>query len=154
MQDTLDVGDRLVVNKLVPNVSDIERGDVVVFVDPDGWLRTSPAPDPSALQRVLTFIGILPEHADEHVIKRVIGLPGDHVLCCDEQGRLSVNGEPIDEAAYLAAGVAPSRDEFDVVVPDEHLWLLGDNRPQSADSRYHGGAAGGGFVPIDHVAGR
>lgn len=154
MQDTLDVGDRLVVNKLVPGVSDIERGDVVVFVDPGGWLRDVPAPEPSALQQVLTFIGILPEHADEHVIKRVIGLPGDHVECCDDTGRLVVNGEPIDEGDYLAAGVEPSEDTFDVQVPDEHLWLLGDNRPRSADSRYHGGAAGGGFVPEESVTGR
>lgn len=154
MQDTLDVGDRLVVNKLVPAVSDIERGDVVVFVDPGGWLRDAPAPEPTVWQRALIFVGILPEHADEHVIKRVIGLPGDEVICCDEQGRVSVNGESIDEEPYLAAGVAPSRDEFDVVVPAEHLWLMGDNRAQSADSRYHGGAAGGGFVPVDQVTGR
>ena len=154
MQDTLDVGDRLVVNKLVPTISDIDRGDVVVFVDPGGWLRDTPAPEPSTVQQILTFIGILPQHANEHVIKRVIGLPGDHVECCDEQGRVLVNGAAIDESAYLADGVAPSEDEFDVQVPAEHLWVMGDNRPRSADSRYHGGAAGGGFVPEDHVTGR
>ncbi|HLS25468.1 MAG TPA: signal peptidase I [Beutenbergiaceae bacterium] len=154
MQDTLDVGDRLVVNKLVPSVSDIERGDVVVFVDPGGWLRDTPAPEPSTVQQILTFLGILPEHANEHVIKRVIGLPGDHVECCDDQGRVMVNGVAIDESHYLAAGVAPSEDEFDVQVPAEHLWVMGDNRPRSADSRYHGGAAGGGFVPEGHVTGR
>ncbi|HLS13821.1 MAG TPA: signal peptidase I, partial [Beutenbergiaceae bacterium] len=73
MQDTLQVGDRLVVNKLSPQVMDIERGDVVVFVDPGGWLTTGEPADPNLLQQVLTFIGILPEHADEHLIKRVIG---------------------------------------------------------------------------------
>jgi len=153
MQDTLQVGDRLVVNKLSPQVMDIERGDVVVFVDPGGWLTTGEPADPNLLQQVLTFIGILPEHADEHLIKRVIGTEGDRVVCCDDEGRISVNGESIDET-YLPPGIEPSEDEFDVVVPEGHLWLLGDYRSRSADSRYHGGAAGGGFVPESNVVGR
>lgn len=154
MQDTLQVGDRLVVNKLVPGISDIERGDVVVFLDPGGWLGgAEQAPEQNAVQKVLTFIGILPENADEHLIKRVIGVGGDNVICCDDSGRISVNGVSIDEP-YLPPGVEPSTEEFDVVVPDEHLWLLGDYRARSADSRYHGGAAGGGFVPVRNVVGR
>lgn len=153
MQDTLQVGDRLVVNKLVPDVMDIQRGDVVVFLDPGGWLNTAPAAEPSAVQRVLIFIGIMPQHADEHVIKRVIGLGGDRVVCCDSEGRVTVNGAALDET-YLAGGVSPSDTTFDVVVPDEHLWVLGDNRSNSGDSRYHGGAAGGGFIPESNVVGR
>ncbi len=153
MQDTLDVGDRLLVNKLVPAVQEIDRGDVVVFTDPGGWLTHQPAPEPNALQQVLIFIGVYPADANEHVIKRVIGVGGDNVVCCDDSGRISVNGEPLDET-YLASGVAPSTEEFDVTVPENHLWLLGDNRSNSADSRFHGGAAGGGFVPERNVVGR
>ncbi|SED84446.1 signal peptidase I [Ruania alba] len=151
MEHTLEVGDRLVVNKLAPDVMDLERGDVVVFLDPGGWLDVPPQ-ELSQFEQVLTWIGVLPEHADEHVIKRVIGLPGDHVVCCSDDGLVTVNDVPITEP-YVADGAAPSEQEFDVTVPAGHLYVLGDNRPRSKDSRYNGGSVGGGFVPVRNVVG-
>ncbi|UFU05207.1 signal peptidase I [Ruania halotolerans] len=151
MEHTLEVGDRLVVNKLAPGIVDLERGDVVVFLDPGGWLSVE-SQELNPFQQVLTWIGVLPEHADEHVIKRIVGLPGDHVVCCTDDGLISVNDVPISEA-YVADGAAPSDQEFDVTVPAGHLWVLGDNRPRSKDSRYNGGSVGGGFVPVRNVVG-
>lgn len=153
METTLDVGDRIVVNKLAPGPFDIERGDIVVFLDPGGWLAGEPVPQLSPLEQALTWVGLLPENAGQHLVKRVIGTPGDHVVCCDDTGRITVNGAPLDET-YLIDGAVPSTTPFDVVVPEGHLWMMGDNRPQSADSRAHAGARGGGFVPISNVVGR
>ncbi|WP_324653024.1 signal peptidase I [Georgenia sp. H159] len=155
MEDTLAVGDRVLVSKLAPGPLDVSRGDIVVFVDPGGWL--DPAPDTrNALQRgfeeVLTFVGLLPQDAGEHLIKRVVGLGGDTVECCDADGRITVNGVGIDEP-YLKPGVDPSESEFSVTVPEDHLWLLGDNRSNSQDSRAHQGDPGGGAVPMRNVVG-
>ncbi|MCI2240230.1 signal peptidase I [Paenibacillus sp. TRM 82003] len=158
MERTLDIGDRVVVSKLTPGPFTLHRGDVVVFADPGGWLAETPEPERSPLGAVvadvLTFVGLLPEDSDEHLIKRVVGLPGDHVVCCDAQGRTTVNGEPVDESGYLFPDAEPSRDPFDVVVPEGRLWVMGDNRAESADSRYNRGAQYEGFVPLDHVVGR
>ncbi len=157
MEGTLEVGDRVVVSRLVPDVLDVHRGDIVVFRDPGGWLSPLPTPDRgplgNALVSALTAVGLRPADADEHLIKRVIGLPGDHVTCCDVLGRVMINGMPITETDYLAAGAIPSEVPFDVVVPDGMLFVLGDNRQSSADSRSHLGNPGGGFVPVDDVVG-
>lgn len=151
MQNTLQVGDRLIVNKLKPKYQDLKRGDIVVFVDPGGWLRTE-TQEPTVVEKALTWVGLLPQNANEHLIKRIIGMPGDTVECCDEEGRILVNGTPIDEP-YIYPGAEPSEKEFSVTVPPAHLWLLGDNRPRSHDSRYSEGAVGGGFVPERNVVG-
>lgn len=151
MEQTLQVGDRLLVNKIKDDEEKLQRGDIVVFVDPGGWLRPT-TNEPGGVTKALTWVGLLPQHAGEHLIKRVIGMPGDTVECCDEEGRLLINGAPVDEP-YLYPGVEPSTKEFSVTVPDNHLWLLGDNRPRSQDSRYSAGAVGGGFVPIRNVVG-
>lgn len=151
MENTLEVGDRLVVNKLRPGPMELDRGDVVVFRDPGGWLRPS-YDEPSLPQQMLTWVGLLPADAGEHLIKRIIGLPGDEVACCTDDDRVTVNGEAIDEP-YLIPGADPSEKEFDETVPDDHLWVMGDNRPRSQDSRYSEAAVGGGFVPIDEVVG-
>ncbi|MCM3661748.1 signal peptidase I [Georgenia satyanarayanai] len=155
MEDTFAVGDRVLVSKLAPGPLDVSRGDVVVFVDPGGWLE--PQPDTrNQLQRgveeVLTFVGLLPQNAGEHLIKRIIGLGGDTVECCDADGRITVNGVGIDEP-YLKPGVSPSETEFSVTVPENHLWLMGDNRSNSQDSRAHQGDPGGGAVPMRNVVG-
>lgn len=156
MTHTLEVGDRIVVNKLADSPEDIHRGDVVVFVDPGGWL--SPQPDTkNAFQKVLYTIGeatgIVPRHSGEHLVKRVIGTGGDHVTCCSVDGKIEVNGTEITET-YIRDGANPSNYEFDVVVPEDHLWVMGDNRSNSEDSRAHMGVPGGGFVPVDNVEGR
>ena len=155
MEDTLAVGDRVLVSKLTPAPLDVNRGDVVVFVDPGGWLDheiVDRGPVREGVENVLTFIGLLPQHAGEHLIKRVIGVGGDTVECCDDGGRLMVNGEGIDEP-YLKPGVAPSDTEFSVTVPTDHFWLMGDNRSNSQDSRAHRGDPGGGSIPVRNVVG-
>lgn len=156
MEQTLLVGDRVLVSKLAPGPMDVHRGDIVVFKDPGGWLpeQTDPdvAPWRAAVTEGLTFVGLLPQDSGEHLIKRVIGMPGDTVECCDDQGRVLVNGTPLDEP-YLAAGAVPSEMEFSVVVPEGGLWVMGDNRQNSQDSRYQQGAPGGGTVPLNHVVG-
>jgi signal peptidase I len=155
MEDTLLVGDRVLVSKLEPGPFELDRGDVAVFVDPGGWLTTE-TPEPSLVNRALTFVGLLPANSGEHLIKRVIGLPGDTVKCCDAEGRLLVNNQPLDESQYLFPGDSPSSLEFEVVVPDGTVWVMGDHRSVSEDSRYHDvdGDFTAGAVPIDNVVGR
>ena len=156
MHDTLIEDDRVLVSKLTPGVYDIRRGDIVVFKDPGGWLEeqvvVDPGPVRGAVNEALTFIGLLPQDAGEHLIKRVIGLPGDRVASAGPGEPVTVNGVPLDEP-YLAAGAEPSEKQFDVVVPADSLWVMGDNRQHSADSRYNMGKPGGGFLPIDNVVG-
>ena len=154
MEDTLQVNDRIMVNKLA--TSDLAGGDVVVFTDPGGWLTeetTQTSGFLGVVDDVLTFVGLLPHDAGEHLIKRIIGMPGDTVECCTTDGRLTVNGVAIDEP-YLKDGVAPSETTFSVQVPEGHVWVMGDNRSNSRDSRAHLGDAGGGFVPIENITGR
>jgi len=156
MENTLLIGDRVLVSKLTPGPFDLERGDVVVFSDPGDWLTLPPEPDDGPLREgfrdVLTFVGLLPADSGDHLIKRVIGLPGDKVACCDDQGRITVNGKAVDEP-YLFPGNAPSDDDFSVTVPEGRLWVMGDHREVSQDSRYHRELADG-TVPIDDVVGR
>ncbi|MCL3860240.1 signal peptidase I [Actinotalea sp. K2] len=156
MEPTLLIGDRVLVNKLAPGPFEMNRGDIVVFKDPGGWLPPSQdPPQPAwreALTTGLTFIGLVPQDSGEHLIKRVVGLPGDVVECCDEAGRLTVNGVPLDEE-YLAPGSRPSEIEFTAVVPTSGVWVMGDNRQNSQDSRYKQGDPGGGSIPVENVVG-
>jgi len=157
MYTTLLKGDRVLVSKLTPGPFALHRGDVVVFKDPGGWLDPQAAPVDSpiggVLRQTLTFIGLLPTDSGEHLIKRVIGLPGDTVACCDPSGRVTVDGVSIDETPYLNAGDQPSVLPFHVTVPANNLWVMGDHRSVSEDSRRHQ-ALRGGFVPISDVVGR
>ncbi|MGF1647764.1 MAG: signal peptidase I [Kineosporiaceae bacterium] len=155
MENTLLIGDRVLVSKLEPGPFELNRGDVAVFVDPGGWLTTE-TPEPSLVTRALTFVGLLPANSGEHLIKRVVGLPGDTVRCCDPEGRLLVNNQPLDESEYLFPGDSPSILEFEVVVPEGTVWVMGDHRSVSEDSRYHDvdGDFTAGAVPIDNVVGR
>jgi signal peptidase I len=159
MENTLVKGDRVIVNKLVPSPMSLHRGDVIVFEDPDHWL---PAPVPrqrsplmSALNSTLIFVGLLPSDEGNHLIKRVIGLPGDHVRCCDQNKRISVNGAAVTEP-YLFLGDVPSQEPFNITVPPGRVWVMGDHRSDSADSRAHDQSSGGaiGSVPESLIVGR
>ncbi|ALE06405.1 signal peptidase [Arthrobacter sp. ERGS1:01] len=155
MENTLEVGDRIFVNLLVPEPFALKRGDVVVFKDTQGWLAGEPTTPPGPFSWIgdaATFIGLAPDSSQQHLVKRVIGLPGDHVKCCDSAGKLIINGKSITEP-YLFPGAAPSDTTFDITVPAGHLWVMGDHRNDSADSRAHI-ATGTEFVPISDVEGR
>lgn len=160
MKSTLEINDRIIVNQLVPEMMPIERGDIVVFRDPGGWLPVTPEqPQPplvAALDWVGSIIGLSAPDSDEHLVKRVIGLPGDRVVCCNDLGQLSVNGVPLAEPyVRLPAGAtAVSADDFQAQVPADSLWVMGDNRYDSSDSRYNRGTFTEGFVPFDDVVGR
>lgn len=159
MEQTLEVGDRVMVSKLHKRFEGVNRGDIVVFQDPGGWLppmeRAEPSEVMGSVQSVLTFVGLLPDPADEHLIKRVIGVGGDRVVCCDADGRLTVNGAAIDEP-YVYPGDVPSAIRFDVSVPAGSVWVMGDHRSDSQDSRYHplDGDGSEGSIPLDLVVGR
>ncbi len=157
MENTLLVNDRVLVNKLADKPDEIHRGDVVVFQDPGGWLN-SPASTPrggllGGLRDGLVFVGLAPAAGEEDLIKRVIGVGGDTVACCDPQGRMTVNGVPLTEP-YLFPGDVPSTETFSVKVPAGHLWVMGDHRSVSEDSRAHQSQPGKGFVPVTDVIGR
>jgi signal peptidase I len=152
MHNTLIENDRILVEKPSYWFDGPERGDIVVFDDPGGWLGAGETAGGNPLTSAMEFVGLYP--SGNHLVKRVIGVGGDHVVCCDARGRVTVNGRPLEESAYLPAGVAPSEQEFDVRVPPGHLWVMGDNRAQSADSRAHLGDPGGGFIPVQDVVGR
>lgn len=162
MERTLMTDDRILVDELTPRWTGYERGDIVVFKDPGGWLDgqpQTPAQPPlvEAVDWVLTVVGISASDSQDHLVKRVIGMPGDHVVCCNALGQITINGAPIDELSYLNlpdGDTAASNEPFDIVVPEDSLWVLGDNRDRSRDSRAHQDLPSGGFVPLDNVVGK
>jgi signal peptidase I len=156
MENTLEIGDKVLVNKIVYDIRGIHRGDVVVFNGEGSWDLGSPQPQPSVISRFFRgIVGLFGAAPGEHdYIKRVIGLPGDHVACCDAQGRLTVNGVPLNEPTYLFPGDSPSTVRFTFTVPSGHLWVMGDHRSISYDSRGHMGDPGGGSIPENEVVGR
>src|SRR6516164_8292791 len=155
MENTLEPGDRVLVNKLVYRFRDIARGDVVVFSGQGSWGPDAPPPPGNPLVRlwdgVTNLIGISAPGTD--YIKRVIGVPGDHVACCDA-GRVTVNGVPLSEQSYVHPDDVPSQVVFSVTVPPGQLWVLGDNRANSDDSRYRRDDPGSGTIPESAVVGR
>jgi signal peptidase I len=129
------------------------RGDIVVFKDPGGWLNEADTTTPQGpITKVMEKVGLYPTGG--HLVKRVIGVGGDRVVCCDAKGRITVNGKALNEKAYLPKGTAPSQIKFDRTIPKNHLWMMGDNRSFSYDSRGHMGGPGGGFVSEDLVVGK
>lgn len=162
MENTLLVKDRILVDELTTRWTGYERGDVVVFKDPGGWLPP-PAPKPprpplvESVDWMLTLVGLSASDSEDHLVKRIIGLPGDRVVCCNALGQVSVNGSPIDELPYikLPPGDTIASDvTFDVTVPADGIWVLGDNRDRSQDSRFHQDLPGNGFVPLENIVGR
>jgi signal peptidase I len=156
MENTLEINDRVLVNKLVYDVRSIHRGDIVVFNGDGSW-------DPGTAPRDTNFVVKFAQgfasmfgfgHPGDILIKRVIGLPGDKVACCDAQGRVTVNGVPLTEQTYLYPGDAPSEIRFNIVIPPGRLWVMGDHRLISDDSRNHLGQPGGGTIPENAVIGR
>jgi signal peptidase I len=174
MEDTLEIGDKVLVNKLVYHFRAIEPGDIVVFSGVGSWTPATvsgkPSSDPlvrgydATLGRLFRSIaGLYGTPVDEAgivFIKRVIGVPGDHVACCNAQGLVTVNGVALHEQSYLIPGARPGDapegylGRFSITVPPGRLWVMGDNRPVSDDSRLHQGDPGGGTIPESAVIGR
>jgi signal peptidase I len=154
MDDTLVQNDRILVQKVSYwGSGSPHRGDIVVFADPGGWLDASESKAAGGpVARALEAVGLYPTGG--HLVKRVIGIGGDEVKCCDSQGRITVNGVALHEKSYLAPGEKPSLITFDERVPRGYLWVQGDNRSDSADSRVHLGDPGGGVVPAHDVVGK
>jgi signal peptidase I len=157
MQNTLQIGDRIAVNKFANFFSDIKRGEVVVFRDPANWLGAAPVNTTTGpaewIKTGLVDVGVLPDPAKQYLIKRVIGVGGDHVTCCDTAGHLQVNGTSVNEP-YIFAGNKPSDSAFNITVPQGFIWVMGDHRGASADSRFHTDDVHKGMVPLSDVVGR
>jgi len=160
MENTLDINDRVAVQK----VTGFQRGDVIVFRDTLNWLPALP-PDTNLFNEALVFIGLAPDESTNYLVKRLIGLPGDHVACCDVQGRMTVNGVPLDETSYLYTDPTTGRQDvpstmpFDIVVPAGKVFVMGDHRSDSEDSRCYLGRATTGapgslaFIPESNIVG-
>lgn len=153
MEDTLAISDRIVASKITTTMGGVSRGEVVVFKDPGGWLPDPPAPAGGArgvIRSTLTFIGLLPSDTGQDLVKRAIAVEGDRIACCDAQGRIVLNDVPLVED-YI---IGPTNQVlFDVVVPRGGIFVMGDNRGNSRDSRYHL-EVDNGAVPADDMVGR
>lgn len=153
MEDTLQENDRIIVSKISTQLTGVDRGNVVVFHDPGGWLgERFPNPYDTPVGQVLQAIGIVPANSGNDLVKRIIGVGNDTVECCDTQGRIIVNGVGIDES-YIKEGSATDQVIFTVLVPESHLFVMGDNRGNSEDSRFHLDK-NNGMVPEEEVIGR
>lgn len=152
MENTLMPQDRILASKITTNLGGISRGEIVVFTDPADWLPAGLTQPSTGLPRVLEWIGLLPSRSGDELVKRVIGVPGDHVVCCGPHGKIVLNDVPLDEP-YIKPGATTDQVQFDVIVPADSIFVMGDNRSQSADSRFHLDQ-NSGMVPQGNVVGR
>jgi len=152
MLDTLKVGDKIVASKVTMAFQGVNRGDVIVFHDPGDWLYAPVAQTGwrGTVTSVLTTVGFLPSNSGEDLVKRVVGVAGDHITCCADGGRITVNGTVLDESAYTLG--TSDQVEFDITVPADHVFVMGDNRANSRDSRFHL-EVDSGTVPLSEVRG-
>jgi len=155
MENTLLPGDRILVSKIVYRFRSIARGDVVVFTGAGSWDPPAVTPSNQVVRYwddLVNAVGVAAPGTD--YVKRVIGIPGDHVACCDSQHRVTVNGVPLNEKSYIYPGDAPSQVLFSITVPPGRLWVMGDNRADSDDSRYRPASPDDGTIPESAVVGR
>ncbi|MEJ6493289.1 MAG: signal peptidase I [Actinomycetes bacterium] len=153
MKDTLQENDRIIVSKISTRITGIDRSNVIVFHDPGGWLGEGfPNPYDNPVGRVLQAIGIVPSNSGNDLVKRVIGVANDKVECCDLEGRVTVNGIAND-ASFTKDGVTSDQVTFSVLVPEGNVFVLGDNRGNSEDSRFHLDK-NNGMVPVEEIIGR
>ncbi len=156
MENTLEIGDRVLINKVVYDLRPIHRGDIVVFDGTGSWDFNQPQGSSNIFSKAVDelegIVGI--SHDSSIYIKRVIGLPGDRVACCNASHEVTVNGTPLTEGSYLFPGNSPSLTRFNITVPAGRLWVMGDHRAVSYDSRGHMGDPGGGTIPESGVLGR
>lgn len=155
MVPTLETNDKILVSKLTPGVFDLHRGDVIVFEDTQGWIPDEPGRTESTrfrVTKVLSYVGLAPDPAENHLVKRLIGMPGDHVTCT-EGGALQVNGAALSES-YINPQTPACQYTFDVTVPANKVWVMGDNRYASADSAYHNNLGEPAFVSEKDITGK
>lgn len=151
MEETLQLQDRIIASKISKLYSPVDRGDIVVFRDPGGWLPDIEGSS-NPVVRALIFVGLLPSDEGKDLVKRVIAKGNDDVICCDEAGRITVNNIPLEES-YLKPGVSTDQVNFQITVPEGRFFVMGDNRPNSRDSRYHLETAYG-TIPESHIVGK
>lgn len=152
MENTLMPNDRIIASKLNTRFGGVKRGEIVVFRDPSNWLDNYMKKSPGGVAGALEWIGLLPSSTGDDLVKRVIGVGGDHVRCCSTDGRIVLNGVPLTEP-YVKPKSTSDDVRFDVTVPEGRIFVMGDNRNQSADSRYHLNQDQG-TVPVENVVGR
>jgi signal peptidase I len=153
MMNTLLDNDRIIVSKLGTKLTGVHRGNVIVFHDPGSWLGDGYSnPYDTRIGHVLQWVGIVPANSGKDLVKRVIGVGGDTVECCDVNGKIMLNGKPLDEP-YIHDNDPTNQVNFKVLVPEGKLWVMGDNRANSEDSRFHLDQ-NNGMVAVTDVVGR
>jgi signal peptidase I len=155
MENTLQIKDRVAVNRVPFIGNNVSRGDVIVFRDPAGWLPEASSVSgnrvTNAIREGLVIVGVIPNPAKQYLVKRVIGVAGDKVVAKDQV--LTINGKPTNEP-YIFAGNTPSDTDFNITVPEGKVWVMGDHRGASGDSRVHQDDVNNGMVPVEKITGR